>query len=230
MCCILYTIMPIPRRTLTDATADALRSRILDGVYPAGTPLRQAALAAELGVSRIPLREGLLRLEAEGLVTLTAHHGAVVASLPIDEAAELFELRAQLEADLTRRAVPRLTAADDVLLRGHALAFERAVATGELSAWGDANRRFHFALYAPAARPRTLEVVARLHAQCDRFLRLQLVLTRGTARAIREHRAILAAARARDTARATSLVREHILAAGAALTEALSHRHLAESA
>ena len=222
--------MSIPRRTLTDATADALRERILDGVYPAGTPLRQAALAAELGVSRIPLREGLLRLEAEGLVTLSAHRGAVVASLPAGEVAELFELRALLEADLTRRAVPHLTAADDALLRHHAVAFEHAVASADTAAWGEANRAFHLALYAPAARPRTIEVIHRLHAQCDRYLRLQLVLTRGTARAVREHRAILAAARARDTVRAVRLVRDHILGAGAALTDALArHRHAESS-
>ena len=227
---ILYTIVTLPRRTLTDATADALRQRILDGLYPAGTPLRQEALAAELGVSRIPLREGLLRLEAEGLVTLLPHRGAVVAPLPIEEVTELFELRALLEADLARRAVPRLTAADDALLRSHALAFERVVAEGDSASWGEANRRLHFALYLPANRPRTLETLGRLHAQCDRYLRLQLVLTRGTSRAIREHRAILAAARARDAARTARLVREHILTAGAALTDALSRHRLSESA
>lgn len=222
--------MALPRRTLSDAAADAVRQRILDGVYPAGTPLRQEALAAELGVSRIPLREGLRRLEAEGLVTVLPHRGATVASLPLDEVTELFEVRAMLEADLVRRAIPRLTPRDDIALKRHAVAFEKAVAEGETSAWGEANRRFHFALYAPAARPLTLETLARLHAQCDRYLRLQLILTRGTARAVKEHRAILTAARARERETTARLVRDHILTAGAALTEALARHRSEESA
>ncbi|MES2306731.1 MAG: GntR family transcriptional regulator [Gemmatimonadota bacterium] len=215
--------MPLLRRTLTDAAVEALRTRLLSGEWPAGAPLRQEALAAELGVSRIPLREALRQLEAEGLVALQAHRGAVVAPLAVAEAAELFELRALIEADLARRAVPRLTTSDDTALRHHAAAFECAVATGDVSAWGDANRAFHFALYAPAQRPRTLETVARLHAQSDRFLRLQLTLTRGTSRAVREHRAIAAAARARDTTRVVRLLREHILSAGRALADTLEH-------
>ncbi len=222
--------MLIPRQTLSDAAADALRQRILDGVYPAGTPLRQEALAAELGVSRIPLREGLRRLEAEGLVTVLPHRGAMVASLPMDEVAELFELRAMLEEDLVRRALPHFTPADDLALKRHALAFEQAVATDQTAAWGEANRQFHFALYAPAARPLTLDTLSRLHAQCDRFLRLQLILTRGTARAVKEHRAILAAARARHIDTTARLVRDHILTAGMALTEALARHRTAESA
>jgi DNA-binding GntR family transcriptional regulator len=217
----------IARRTLTEAAADALRARILDGAWPAGAPLRQEALAAELGVSRIPLREALQRLEAEGLVELLPHRGAVVAALPIDEVTELFELRALLEGDLVRRAVPRLTPADDRAIRQAAGAFASAVRSGSLAAWGEANRRFHFAMYQRAGRPCTCDIVARLHTQCDRFLRLQLTLTQGTRRAISEHRAIAAAAAARDVPLTVRLVREHILGAGRALAnEFARHRAL----
>ncbi len=224
----MLSVLPLPRRTLTDAAADAIRDRILAGALRAGTPLRQEALAAELGVSRIPLREALLRLEAEGLVTLESHRGAIVAELPLDSVAELFELRALLEADLTRRAVPRLTRLDDEALRAAARAFERAVTSGP-EGWGPANLALHLALYRPAARPQTLEVVTRLHAQCDRLLRLQLTLTKGIARAVREHRAIVAAARARDAERAADLVHQHILDAGEALAAALVRRHPSEA-
>lgn len=220
----------LPRRTLTDAAADALRDALLQGRWPAGAPLRQEALAAELGVSRIPLREALRQLEAEGLVTLLPHRGAVVAPLPVEEVLELFELRALIESDLARRAVSRLTAVDDRTMREYATAFERALTAGDPGAWGEANRRFHFALYAAAGRPRTLETVARLHAQSDRFQRLQLTLTRGTSRAVREHRAIAAAARARDAARAAKLTREHILEAGRALARALDRHPPLEAA
>ena len=103
---------PLIRQTLASAAVDAIRERILDRTYPEGEPLRQDSLAAELGVSRIPIREALRQLEAEGLVTFNPQRGAVVSSLSIAEIEELFELRAELESDLLRRSVPLLTEDD----------------------------------------------------------------------------------------------------------------------
>jgi DNA-binding GntR family transcriptional regulator len=211
----------LARRTLTDAAADAIRERILHGRYEAGEPLRQEALAAELGVSRIPLREALTRLEAEGLVVSKPHHGAVVAELPLDDLPELFELRAMLERDLIRRAVPRATAADHAAARQAADAFAAALEAGKVAELAQANLRFHLALYQPADRPRTIELFRRLHAQSDRLMRLQLTLTDGGAQAVREHRALAAAARRGDAALAARLIREHILGAGRRLVAAL---------
>lgn len=71
--------------------------------------MRQDALADELGVSRIPIREAFRQLAAEGLVTIHPRHGAVVSLLSPDGIAELFDLRALLEPNLVRRAVPRPT-------------------------------------------------------------------------------------------------------------------------
>lgn len=211
----------ITRTTLADATSAALRERILSGRLPGGAPLRQEALAAELGVSRIPLREALRQLEAEGLVILMPHRGAVVTPMPIPQALELFELRAMVETELVSRAVARMTPADDAAVADQVERFERAVDTGDASAWGGANWDLHCALYAPAERPVTLDVVSRLHAQSDRYLRAQLTLTNGTAAAIREHRAIAAAARRRDADLSARLIRDHILRAGRTLVAAL---------
>src|SRR5215203_6201801 len=98
-------LLPIRRQTLTGMTADAIRERILRGHYRDGEPLRQDAIGAELGVSRIPVREALRQLEAEGLVTFSPHRGAVVSSLSLEEIQELFELRAEIEGDLITRAL-----------------------------------------------------------------------------------------------------------------------------
>ena len=95
-----------PRQTIVSMTVDAVRERILRGIYPEGEPLRQDALAEELGASRIPVREALRRLEAEGLVTFNPHRGAVVSSLSLAEIEEIFEIRARIESDLLRRATP----------------------------------------------------------------------------------------------------------------------------
>jgi len=212
----------VPRRTLTDATTDALRDRILRGELSAGEPLRQVALAAELGVSRIPLREAFQRLEAEGLVSLLPHRGAVVAALPADDMPELFSLRALIECDTFARAIARATPADVASTRRARLAFEATVARGDTAYLGDANLQYHLALYAPAARPRTIEVITRLHQQCDRLLRLQLALTHGGDQAVEEHRELEAAWEAGDVEHGVQLLRTHIEGAGDRLARALA--------
>src|SRR6185295_18351808 len=129
--CILYTIlkylnMPLQekglddvmdsglpvRRTIADQVAELIRQRILTGQLKGGQPIRQEHLAAELGVSRIPLREALKQLAAEGFVALTSHKGAVVAELSIQEIEELFEIRLKLETWLLQLAIPAMTDRD----------------------------------------------------------------------------------------------------------------------
>jgi len=205
-------------------TVDALRERILRGDYPDGEPLRQDALADELGVSRIPVREALRQLEAEGLVTFHPHRGAVVSSLSLDEIAELFELRAEIECDLLRRAIPNMT--QEQLDRAIEVLdeFEAALHAGEASRWGPLNWHFHAALYAPANRSFTMSVLQRLHRHSDRYFRMHVLLAHGGARANDEHRAIAAAVARKDVKAASQLMQEHILGAGQSLLEFLQEQ------
>lgn len=210
-------------------TVEALRERILRGDYPEGEPLRQDALADELGVSRIPVREALRQLEAEGLVTFNPHRGAVVSSLSLEEIAELFELRADIESDLLRRAMPKMTPeyldrATDVLDE-----FEAALQAGEAARWGPLNWHFHAALYAPANRNFTMGVLQKLHHNSDRYFRMQVLLAHGGARANVEHRAIAAAVCKKDVETACELMRAHILGAGGSLIELLQEQRGAPS-
>src|SRR5580765_1714679 len=95
----------IKRQTVTGSVAEELRRRIVGGKYVGGDQIRQEALAAELGVSRIPIREALLQLEAEGLVVIHTHKGAIVASLTPEDAADLFEARLLVEPVVVKKAV-----------------------------------------------------------------------------------------------------------------------------
>lgn len=214
-------VLPVPRQTIASLALEALRTRILRGHYPDGEALRQDALAQQLGVSRIPIREALRQLEAEGLVTFIPHRGAVVASLSLEEIDEVFELRADVETGLLRRAIPRLRADDFERAAEILQQYERALRSGEVAVWGELNWKFHSTLYAPADRPVTLGLMQRLHDHADRYVRVQLAVTHWQSRAIREHRAIAAAARRRDLRKACSLLRQHILSAGASLVEFL---------
>ena len=216
-------MLPIRRQTLTGMTVDAIRERILRGHYPEGEPLRQDAIGAELGVSRIPVREALRQLEAEGLVTFNPHRGAVVSSLSLKQIRELFELRAEIEGDLIRRAVPHMTAEDHARAADILDAYDVALHNGQVPVWGALNWQFHSTLYAPADRGLTMSIVHKLHQHSDRYLRMQLALTHGETRARHEHRAIAAAARKGDAVRAQRLLREHIIGAGRALVSFLEH-------
>jgi DNA-binding GntR family transcriptional regulator len=218
-------LLPIRRQTLTSMTADAIRERILRGHYAEASPLRQDAIAAELGVSRIPVREALRHLEAEGLVIFNPHRGAVVSTLSLKQIRELFELRAEIEGDLIRRAVPRMTAEDHARAAETLDAYDLALRTGQVGLWGALNWQFHSALYAPADRGLTMSIVQKLHQHSDRYLRMQLALTHGELRARHEHRAIAVAARKGDAVRASRLLREHILGAGRALLSFLEAEH-----
>jgi DNA-binding GntR family transcriptional regulator len=92
--------------------ADELRAAILHGAFPPGTRLRQEELAAQYGASRVPIREALRTLEAEGLVTTVANAGAWIASLSADECAELYQVRERIEPLLLRYSLPHLTPTD----------------------------------------------------------------------------------------------------------------------
>jgi DNA-binding GntR family transcriptional regulator len=212
---------PVQRRTVTDAVADALRQRILAGDLREGENLRQDALADELGVSRIPIREAFRQLEAEGLVTILPHRGAVVSTLSLDEIAELFDLRALIEPDLLKRAIPRMTPADTAAAAGILAEYERSLSALDVHAWGELNSRFHAALYRPSGRTRSLALAGSLLGNTDRYTRLQLVLTEGTERARAEHAELLDLCRQRDAGKAAALLKRHILAAGRDLLEFL---------
>lgn len=213
---------PITRRTVTDEVVLRLRSRILSGELAEGGALRQDAIAAELGVSRIPVREALAQLESEGLVRLEPHRGAFVTSLAPDEVAELFELRALVEPTLLRRAIPRQREADLDAAAAALAEFETALADDAADRWGELNWRFHEALYRPAGRTRTLRLAQELNNNAGRYVRLHLGLDGVRPRADDDHRHLLAFCRARDVEAAATLLARHIDDAAQALAALLS--------
>src|SRR5260370_34213019 len=96
------------RRTAAEEIADVLRRAIVQGVFDDGDELNQVALSKYFGVSRVPIREALRELQAEGLVTSRAHMRSVVNGLRADVIVEIFELRALLEISLAERSCTRI--------------------------------------------------------------------------------------------------------------------------
>ncbi len=203
---------PIIHKTRTQIVVEVLREQILSGDIAAGQPLRQSAIAESLNVSRIPVREALVQLEAEGLVKFEAHKGATATELSVEQVTELFELRAMIETDLLEKAIPLLTEADldhaySVLVEMEA-AFQQA---DSVASWSELNTRFHTCLYQAANRPHTLEVVHGLNRNCDRYIRLQLLLAGGIPRAESDHRELLDFCKTKQIDKAVNLLRNHIL-------------------
>lgn len=194
-----------------EAVTEILREAILRGVYASGQPLRQEDLAAQLGVSRMPIRDALKRLENEGFVVSSPNRGAVVAHISAAEAQELQELRLALEPLLLRLAVPHQTRAD--LGRAEDLLDEADHETDE-ARWSGLNWEFHMTLYRAADRPRITGMVRGLHLSVDRYMRMTLSTMQRQQTSQTEHRAILSACRARNAERAAELLEGHITASG----------------
>ncbi len=201
---------PLLTRTLSAAIIDRLRQEILRGDHPPESQLRQDALAAAYGVSRIPVREALLQLESEGLVRIEPHRGAVVTPLSRDEVEDVFALRLMLEPRLARSSIPSLL--DEDLTRLEALdhAFDDAIERGDAARWGRLNAELHLAMYARANLPRTFSVVANLLQTSERYTRLQLATQEAWRRAQREHADLVALCRARDAEGAVALIETHV--------------------
>jgi DNA-binding GntR family transcriptional regulator len=211
-------------RTISASVAEELRRRIVDGGFEAGFQLRQEALAVEFGVSRIPVREALMQLEAEGLVKIHPHRGAIVSALSPEEVEELFDLRALLEPRLLKASAPHLTETDYQRLRGILQEYSSELYAMHVSRWGELNREFHMVLYQHAGQPRSLSIVANLLQECDRHTRLQLALTDGRARAEAEHDELLRLCTDGEIAAACKLLKTHIDGAGKSLVKYL-HEH-----
>lgn len=211
----------IPRQTLTSAVADRLRDKILRGEFREGEQLRQHAIADEFAVSRIPVREAFRQLEAEGLIKIIDHRGAVVAALSPDEIEELFEIRAALEGVTLRQAVPRLT--DENLDRAEKAleAYEQALNDeSDFDVWGQLHWQFHSTLYEAANRTRSLSLIQTINNNADRYIRLHILFSRDAHRYAKdEHRAILELCRQRDVEAASQLLVRHISKAGRDMKE-----------
>lgn len=200
------------RRTTADHVAAVLRDAIHNGELADGTPLSQAAIAEKLGVSRVPVREAMRELRAEGLIESRAHHLAVVRGISVRRLDELYTMRALLEGWLIEQATPRIDAAR--LERARALN-EEMRAEEDADRWLEINAEFHTTLYEAAGSALALEILEPLRQQSERYSRLwgaDVRVHRPGGEAADHHDQILARVAAGDAAGARLVVESHIRA------------------
>lgn len=237
--------------TVTELIVQALRRAILEGALAGGTTVHQEKVARQFGVSRVPIREALLKLEGEGLVETVPRRGVVVTTLSAEGFEEILEMRIALESLALERAAPRFTKADTEAAlmwvqkaRDDMLASANPDTNKELaSRWGELNWEFHRRLYEPADRPRLLASIENLQQLFARHLRMRMSIDwetpkddesadaaphkkvaanlRDWATVLEEHEQMVLACSRHDAAAAISLLKHHIADHGARLLQQL---------
>lgn len=200
------TVPPQPGCTVSQRTTERLRQLILSGQFSAGAPLRQDQLCAALGVSRTPLRQAIIALEAEGLIVSTPHRGAVVYKPTATELREIYDLRILLETRAARAAAARID--DATILEIERITQEMAenVSPAQLVALND---DFRLRLYAHAGNRLMLEMIGGLTRRARPYV-LLLVVAPHRPFTRREFAPLLQALRARNGGRAAEITRRHL--------------------
>jgi DNA-binding GntR family transcriptional regulator len=197
---------PLAIKGTPEQIADRVRVEIEEGRLAPGTPLNQAELAARFGMSRIPVREALRHLAAEGYITYRPNKGAVVSAMSPEEVEEVVEIRECLETRIMDHAVDLLTpeALDEA---SEALdALNRARTPSQLHG---AHQRFHAILFRAARRPRMAAIIESWRFRLDVDPDVEGARRRAFARATRDvHRRLLDACRKRNRKSVAKCVRD----------------------
>jgi DNA-binding GntR family transcriptional regulator len=224
------SLKQIPKITLLpEAVYSQLKSAILNGVFKPGQILRQEDIAQRLGVSRGPLREALPRLEVEGLIVSIPHKGCAVVSLAPEEIAEIFELRALLEASLARVAAQQRDPQATVRLlelNAQMRDLAHSNSASDRQRWSELNYEMHSVLLAVAGRRHHMRLVDMARDLAEPYIRMEINLSGDLLEPQREHEMLIEAFAIGDCQRLERLSREHVQKTATRLQDQLSRRPL----
>jgi len=184
--------------TAQEVVLRALRTDLVTGHFAPGEQLVQESIAERLGVSRVPLREALKILEAEGHVTYHPHRGYFVTQLSTDDLLEVYRLREILETEALEHAVPMLTPVDCDALAELITGVDHAIRDDDVRSISEANRRFHFALFEFSGMPRLVKLIRQLWDATEAYRSVYFASPPNRDRIHDEHIEILEALRRGD--------------------------------
>ena len=203
-------VAPTERRLLHEEVVDQLRDMIVQGGLAPETKLNERVLAAQLGISRTPLREAIKYLASEGLVELLPNRGAVVAPLRRAKVREIFTVLGSLEALAGELVCRNATDADIAEIRALHYQMVAHHARGELAQYFRCNQQIHIRLVECAGNATLAQVYRGLNAHVRRARYMANLSRERWDKAVREHEEILDALSARDSARLQALLRDHL--------------------
>jgi DNA-binding GntR family transcriptional regulator len=183
-----------PTVSLAERAIHALREMVHDGVLLPGQSIRQAAIAEQLGISRVPVREALKNLQAEGLVEASPGGGFVVARLSADELAQIYLMRRLLETEMLRRVGP--VPADEIPAIAELNARMEAMVDHPSSReWKQLNRELHFRMFRLSGLPYVVAEVSRLWDKTEPYRSVYSTQHSVRVRIVAEHGDLIAALR-----------------------------------
>ena len=194
-----------------------LRDLILSGELAGGERINQDAIARQLGVSRMPVREAIRRLDSEGLVVNRPNRGAVVTILGPEAILELFEMRSALEGLAISLGLPHIGAKAVLELEDRLERMEQAQSNTSL--WMQRHDEFHDYICQHARRPRLAAYVRSLRQNVAPYLRLYLSTYKEAEMPGFEHRTLLNAVKRGDVPAAEQMMRDHVLSAAQGIVE-----------
>jgi DNA-binding GntR family transcriptional regulator len=203
-------------RSIGDMVYEVLREAVVSGAFSPGERLRQEALATAIGVSRLPVRAALVRLEAEGLLEFHPRRGYVVQSLTHREIAEIYELRELLETYALRKSMATMTPERVARLRDLAAALD---AEEEGDQFLDKRVQFYRELYDASNAPKTVEMIEGLRGSLGRYLLGWRVSHSGAGHAT--HSRLVEHVASGDTEAAERWLRHHLREVSAAVDDLL---------
>lgn len=217
-------------RTLAAAASETIRRQILAGQLAPGTKINQARLAQNLGISLVPLREALRKLEAEGLVRIVPHRGAFVTPISRDELEDLYAIRVLLEGMATRAAVSRMTGEDLTQLARLLSEMEQETPKEDYADLLQLNREYHLTIYQASGRHFLCELIESLWEKSARYRALYVYLPGRSVQALEEHREIFRGLQNRWVKEAVRAVRNNIRQTMIGLLAAYDKTHESEGA
>jgi DNA-binding GntR family transcriptional regulator len=206
--------------TTPDFLFDALKNEIYSGLLKPGSALRQEEIANKYKVSRIPVREALLRLESTGLINIKPNRGAYVIEMDEQEIREVYDLRILLECDLLSKAIPMMVA-QDYKHAQHAAKLAELISENDPD-WIELDNNFHFSLYAAARQKRQLSIIQNLR-NTSRWYRLAYnSLPNNSGHFIEEHQLLIEACQSGDIKLGVETLRTHLANAAEIVLENIS--------
>lgn len=193
--------------SVSEVIVKYIREAIIAGHIAEEDPIRQDEIAKLFNVSKIPVREALKQLEVEGLVEFKKNRGAIVTRISEEELAQIFEVRVMLETKLIQLAVPNMT--EETFKRAEEIC-SNFIDNMDIGSWTTLNWQLHACLYEPAQRPYMLSMIRSIFDKIERYLRLQMNVSEGKARANDEHREIVKACKTKDVDLVVRLMEQHI--------------------
>jgi DNA-binding GntR family transcriptional regulator len=209
------------RSTTAKIAADQLREEIQSGVLAPGTRLRQNEVAERFGVSTTPVREAFAQLQAEGLVRIDPHRGAVVFHPTAKDLLEYYEIREALETVAVTHAIEGL---DDKAAKELNEFIDRMRRTKNAKRWLEMNNEFHLRLYAYAGRPHLSTLIENLRDATNPYIYMFVANRKPNEQANEEHQEILDACVRGDATAAQRAIRDHLRHTSQELAQQLAER------